>query len=115
MLDPASGEVPNLGANDGALILPLSSAEFNDFRPTVQAAARAFLRTGLPPGDWDELSVWLGLPSSTHTADSAAYAADHLRSRELVGVSAGIVLQVETLSHGSAACGSVVAGTQHRT
>ncbi len=81
MLDPASGESPNLGANDGGHILPLSSAQFNDFRPTVQAAARAFLRTGLPPGDWDELSMWLGLPSSTHTADSAAYAADHLRSR----------------------------------
>jgi len=82
MLDPASGHVPNLGANDGALILPLSSAQFDDFRPTVQAAARAFLRTSLPAGSWDELSVWLGLPSSVHTADSAAYAADHVRSRD---------------------------------
>src|SRR5581483_3012484 len=41
MLDPASGRTPNLGANDGALILPLSLSAFNDFRPTVQAAARA--------------------------------------------------------------------------
>ncbi len=82
MLDPSTGRAPNLGANDGALILPLSSAEFNDFRPTVQAAARAFLRTGLPAGEWDETSIWLGLPATPHTADSAAYAADHLRSRK---------------------------------
>ena len=43
MIDPASGQTPNLGANDGALIFPLSSNPINDFRPTVQAAARAFL------------------------------------------------------------------------
>ena len=81
MLDPASGRTPNLGANDGALILPLSSTPFNDFRPTVQAAARAFLRTGLPAGAWDELSLWLGLPPSARTADSDAYMTDHLRAK----------------------------------
>jgi hypothetical protein len=81
MLDPQTGNVPNLGANDGALILPLASAQFGDFRPTVQAAARAFLRAGLPRGDWDELSQWLGLPSVGYSADSAAYATDHLRGR----------------------------------
>ena len=80
MLDPVSGRVPNLGANDGSLILPLSAMRFDDFRPTVQAAARAFLRTSLPAGDWDDLSLWLGLPRSEHTADSAAYAAEHLRA-----------------------------------
>jgi len=82
MLDPQTGRVPNLGANDGALILPLSSAEFSDFRPTVQAAARAFLHVGLPHGDWDELSQWLGVPSAGYTSDSAAYAGDHLRGRD---------------------------------
>jgi hypothetical protein len=82
MLDPASGHVPNLGANDGALILPLSATPFNDYRPTVQAAARAFLRTSLAAGPWDELPLWLGLPAGKHTADSQAYAADHLRGRD---------------------------------
>jgi hypothetical protein len=81
MLDPISGRVPNLGANDGALILPLSSSSFEDYRPTVQAAARAFLRTALPAGDWDEPSVWLGLPEAAHTADASAYAAEHLRGK----------------------------------
>ncbi len=61
--DPLSGHVPNLGHNDGANTLPLTSADFGDYRPVVQAAARAFLGAAtLPPGPWDELSVWLGLP-----------------------------------------------------
>jgi hypothetical protein len=81
MVDPISGSTPNLGANDGALLLPLASAAFPDFRPTVQAAARAFLRADLPPGDWDELSLWLGLPAASHAADSTAYAAEHLRGK----------------------------------
>lgn len=81
MLDPASGRTPNLGANDGALILPLSSSSFGDFRPTVQAAARAFLRTGLPSGPWDELSLWLGLQPARRTSDSDAYMTDHLRAQ----------------------------------
>jgi hypothetical protein len=82
MIDPASGQIPNLGSNDGALIFPLSSNPFNDFRPTVQAAARAFLRTSLPAGAWDEMSLWLGLPASTHTSDSDAYLTDNLRGRD---------------------------------
>ena len=81
MIDPASGRTPNLGANDGALILPLSSRPYNDFRPTVQAAARAFLRTGLPAGAWDEMSLWLGQPASERTSDSDAYLTDHLRGQ----------------------------------
>lgn len=81
-IDPQSGRAPNTGANDGALILPLSSSDFDDYRPTVQAAARAFLRTALPAGDWDELSIWLGLPANNQAASSAAYLAEHLRSRD---------------------------------
>jgi hypothetical protein len=81
MIDPASGRTPNLGANDGALIFPLSVTPFNDFRPTVQAAARAFLRTGLPAGVWDEFSLWLGLRASDRTSDSDAYLTDHVRGK----------------------------------
>ncbi len=82
MLDPISGRVPNLGANDGALILPLAASAYEDFRPTVQAAACAFLRTGLPAGQWDELAVWLGLSARQRTADSSAYMAEQLRGRD---------------------------------
>ncbi|MCP4248465.1 MAG: hypothetical protein GY778_15565 [bacterium] len=60
MLDAESGGVPNYGANDGALVLPLSSCDYRDYRPTVQAAG--YQRTGrpvLPAGPWDEMSIWL--------------------------------------------------------
>lgn len=66
-LDPQSGQVPNLGANDGALIFPLSSSKFGDFRPTAQAAARAFLDGALPAGPWDEASLWFGLTPAEGT------------------------------------------------
>ena len=82
MLDPASGRTPNLGANDGALILPLAVTPFNDFRPTVQAAARAFLRFQMPGGVWDEMSLWLGLDAHEKAYDPSLYLADHPRGRD---------------------------------
>ena len=82
MLDPASGRTPNLGANDGALILPLSASPYNDFRPTVQAAARAFLRFQMPGGVWDEMSLWLGLGAHEKAYDSSLYLTDHPRGRD---------------------------------
>jgi hypothetical protein len=80
MLDSTSGRVPNLGSNDGALILPLSVTPFNDFRPTVQAAARAFLKTQMPAGVWDETSLWLGLVPVQKTYSPEHYI-DHLRGQ----------------------------------
>mgnify|MGYP001027532243 CR=1 FL=1 len=65
LLDPNSGQVPNLGPNDGALLLPLAGSAFADYRPALQAAARAFFgEAALPPGAWDEASLWLGLPAN---------------------------------------------------
>ncbi len=62
LLDSLSGKVPNLGPNDGALIFPLANASFADYRPTLQSAAQAFFgEPALPPGPWDETSLWLGL------------------------------------------------------
>lgn len=62
LLDFDSGGAPNLGANDGAYIFPLSSLPFSDFRPVSNAAARAFLGYTLKPGPWDEMALWFGLP-----------------------------------------------------
>ena len=92
MIDPGSGRAPNLGANDGALLLPLSSSAFDDYRPTVQAAARAFLRLGLPPGKWDELSIWLGLRATARTARLRCLHGRALAREEFVGLSAGVSL-----------------------
>ena len=62
-IDLLSGQTPNLGHNDGAHILPLASGGYADYRPTLQASARAFAGGGLlEPGVWDEYALWLGLP-----------------------------------------------------
>jgi hypothetical protein len=62
LTDPPSGRAPNLGHNDGSNILPLSVSTYQDYRPVLQAAGRAFLSAPLfPPGPWDELAIWLGL------------------------------------------------------
>jgi hypothetical protein len=62
LLDSDSGHVPNLGANDGAYIFPLTTCSFDDYRPVLYTAARAFLGYDLPRGPWDELSLWFGVP-----------------------------------------------------
>ena len=62
VLDPDTGRTPNLGANDGANLFPLSNCPFSDYRPVLNSAARAFLLYDLPRGPWDELSLWYGIP-----------------------------------------------------
>lgn len=37
-----SGDSPNLGANDGARLIPLSNTDYRDFRPSVQLASALF-------------------------------------------------------------------------
>ncbi|UCF61715.1 MAG: alginate lyase family protein, partial [Anaerolineaceae bacterium] len=62
LVNPETGKVPNFGPNDGAHILPITTCPFEDFRPVIQAAGRAFSgRRTYPPGPWDEGCVWLGL------------------------------------------------------
>ena len=62
LLDPESGQTPNLGPNDGANILPLSNCAHSDYRPVIAAASKAFLGEELlGPGLWEEMSDWLGL------------------------------------------------------
>jgi len=78
LLDPESGQVPNLGANDGAYIIPLTSQPFADYRPIAQAAARAFLNYSLPSGPWDELALWFGLPQTEAQLEIPRYPGDHI-------------------------------------
>lgn len=63
--DHASGHAPCYGQNDGALILPLSNCDYQDFRPVIQASqyfatqARCY-----PSGPWDEDLLWLFGPDA---------------------------------------------------
>jgi len=85
LLDPISGAVPNLGANDGAYIFPLSICPFADHRPVLQAAARSFMAYQLPQGVWDEMALWLGVPASEKYFKSPRYLGDCLVGKESWG------------------------------
>lgn len=60
-----NGQLPNYGSNDGALIFPLSTCGFRDFRPVIACLSRQF-RDGSPYdlGPWDEESVWFASAES---------------------------------------------------
>jgi Heparinase II/III-like protein/Heparinase II/III N-terminus len=54
------GRLPNYGANDGGMPAILSTCDFSDFRPTLQATSIASRGERLyPPGPWDEEAAWL--------------------------------------------------------
>ncbi|WP_310467830.1 alginate lyase family protein [Sphingomonas sp.] len=74
LTDPATGDGPNLGANDGARLMALSDNGFRDFRPTLQWAAALFLdRRGIAAeGPWDQPLLWLGIALPTELLDHPA-------------------------------------------
>jgi asparagine synthase (glutamine-hydrolysing) len=60
MQDDESGETPCYGPNDGALILPLNTCDYSDFRPAIGSAHYLVNRERLyQPGPWDEDLLWL--------------------------------------------------------
>ena len=63
MTDAGSGDVPNIGANDGAHLLRLAPCPTRDFRPSVQLASALFGHVrAYSPGPWDQQALWLGVP-----------------------------------------------------
>ncbi|WP_417319144.1 alginate lyase family protein [Emcibacter sp.] len=62
--DCRTGEVPNIGTNDGARITPMSESDSRDFRPSVQLAAALFCtaRAYAEKGIYDEPLRLLGIP-----------------------------------------------------
>jgi asparagine synthase (glutamine-hydrolysing) len=62
--NPLDGRLPNYGANDGALPLPLTSCDFSDFRPTLQTASIMTRQERVyAPGPWDEMAAWFCGPA----------------------------------------------------
>lgn len=84
MIDPVTGDGPNVGANDGARLLPLADVPYRDYRPSVQLAAALFSgeRAYAEPGPWDVPLLWLGLDPAlpvaarpgSHLADDGGFA-----------------------------------------
>lgn len=60
LIEPETGQMPEFGSNDGALVLPLNSCDFSDFRPLLQLGNVLLHGTRLfPVGAWDEDMFWL--------------------------------------------------------
>ncbi|WP_419177015.1 heparinase II/III family protein [Desulfosediminicola sp.] len=68
----STGDAPNIGANDGARLLPLTDTDYRDYRPSVQLAAAHFLdaRAYSGAGDWNLPLQWLGIPVPEKTLPS---------------------------------------------
>jgi hypothetical protein len=68
LIDPVTGDGPNVGANDGSRLLQLSNSIYRDYRPSVQLAMVLFFgqRAYETQGAWDHAVQWLGveLPDS---------------------------------------------------
>ena len=58
-----SGWLPNYGSNDGALFFPWATQHYRDYRPQLDALARALSLDYQHAGSTEE-GDWLGLPSS---------------------------------------------------
>lgn len=60
---PQSGDAPNIGANDGTRLLPLTDTGYRDFRPSVQLACVLFCgaRAYGEAGGWDGPLHWLDI------------------------------------------------------
>jgi hypothetical protein len=84
LTDPVTGDVPNLGANDGARLLPLTATGYRDFRPAVQLGAALFAGASAYPDDpgANEVLDWLELarpagrlaPVASQLFDDGGYA-----------------------------------------
>lgn len=74
MTDENSGAAPNLGANDGAMLLHSHGCDYRDFRPSIQVASVLFYgRRLFAEGPWDEAVYWLGLDGEANTLENNAF------------------------------------------
>lgn len=84
MVCPVSGDAPNVGANDGAHLLPLTDSGYRDYRPSVQLAMALFAdqRAYEQDGAWNRHLSWLGVavpeeaapPPASELFDQGGYA-----------------------------------------
>jgi len=63
ILTQQNGDAPNLGANDGARLLPVCETDYRDFRPTVQLASTLFFQHSYyaAPGAYDQILEFFAL------------------------------------------------------
>jgi len=85
MTDDRSGNAPNLGANDGAMLLHTHGCDYRDFRPSIQTASVLFRnQRSFAKGAWDEPGYWLGI-IGTHPGSDSLLSQDNKDSQVLPG------------------------------
>lgn len=66
LTDSVSGYSPNLGSNDGSLILNNHSCDYRDFRPSIQTFFALYKNEYLfEDGDWDEPLYWFNIEKTS--------------------------------------------------
>lgn len=96
LIDPRTGQMPAYGSNDGALVLPLNTCNFTDYRPLLQLGW--YITKGerlFEPGPWDEDIYWIC--GESLTAKSAKDAKKEEREKNLGALSE---LRGESFPHG---------------
>lgn len=75
LVQKETGDVPNLGANDGARLLPLSSTDYRDFRPSVQLASVLFFKQSawLETGLYDQPLTLLGIQKPNQNLEPVSH------------------------------------------
>ena len=70
--NPNTGDAPNLGANDGARLIPLTDTDYRDFRPSIQLASTLFANklTYNFSGDFNAPLEWLELKTPSQCVAS---------------------------------------------
>ena len=82
LIEPENGRVPRFGANDSALVLPLTNCAPDDFRPVVQTLNMLLRGTRVfPPGAWDEEMFWLGCAPTYGPVDQVFSTPPNLRGK----------------------------------
>ena len=73
LIQPERGEMPVYGSNDGALVCPLDSCDFTDYRPTLQMGWVLIHGKRLfEAGAWDESMFWLNGEQALRSERDAA-------------------------------------------
>ncbi|EYF03872.1 asparagine synthase (glutamine-hydrolyzing) [Chondromyces apiculatus] len=102
-----AGWLPNFGSNDGALPAPLSTCDYPDFRPVLQALSVITRGERLyEPGPWDEPAAWfagpralLDAPLRPRARTSVSFAVTGYHALRLDDPGSFCVLRCGTLRH----------------
>lgn len=105
-VDPANGDAPNLGANDGARLLHISGTGYRDFRPHVQLSfALLHAQRVFPRGTADALLHWLRIEPPARDAPplrSELFGDGGYAMLAATGVRAYVRLPIMRFRHGHA-------------